>query len=288
MVNYNKSANSIKNSTATNLKPTAQPLHVLLPDMSKSTGSQYNARLSINSLKRDSATAQPSYSNTLSLPAQSPGKLPAEFTEIRHQNLSVAHKDKTITSAFSGKTISTPKTDRQPDQLGCNLVACSHEGDMTAEYPQSDALATIISGQSISFGEPLLSENTAIEHQAASDTFIIKETGIYALHYRLSYEARAPHLLILGFENFPQSYFKQPMTNVPTRGRVNTTVRLLLEAGTVLRFVLIDGASLPTVESALISNAMLEIKLLYRLNLNCAVYSSESGAKNFQSENHVL
>ncbi|WMJ85138.1 hypothetical protein ACS3UN_03580 [Oscillospiraceae bacterium LTW-04] len=288
MVNYNNSAGSSIKPTDPYLKTATQPTHCLLADMFKNTGSQPNARLSVNSLKRHSASAQPSYSAAFALPAQMPGQLPAEFNEVRHQNLSVAHKEKTITSAFSSKPRPTAKAGHKPDESGCSLIPCSREDNITAVYPQAEALSTIRSGQPINFGDPLFTENAAIGHISPTDTFFIKEAGIYELHYSLNYESPTPHMLVFGFESFPQSYFKQQITNAPARGKLNTTVRLLLDTGTSLRLVLVDDPTLSTIESALVSNAMLEIKLLYRLNLNCPAYSSNNSEKNFQSENHFF
>lgn len=299
MVNYNNSTGSTATQAAgIDIKSTQLPLtkrasppaptQSLLSDMCKNAGSKPNASLSVGSLKRPSAPAQPSYSTAFALPDQTPGQLPAEFDKVSSQNLSVAHKEKIIASAIPSRPRPGGKSDHEPGESGCRLIPCSREENNTAVYPQAEALSTVISGQPINFGEALFTENTAIGHEAHTDTFLIKEAGIYELHYSLNYEAPAPCLLLLGFESFPQSYFKQQITSAPSRGKLNATVRLLLDSGTTLRLVLVDDPTISTAESVLISNAMLEIKLLYRIKLSCPVYIAGDPEKNFRSENSFL
>lgn len=296
MVNYNNSADSIVMPTpGIDFKPiqfplkkhTLQPTKSLLEDMCKIVDSQPNARLSVGSLKRPSAPPQPSYSAAFALPVQAPGQFPADLDKVSHQNLSVAHKENIIKSAVAnGRPVG--KSDYKPAERGCNLIPCSQKENLAAVYPQTEALSTIIGGQSINFGEALLTENTAVEHKTHSDTFFIKEAGIYELHYSLNYEVSSPSMLIFGFESFPQSYFRQQITNASYRGKLTTTGCLLLDTGTALRLTLVDDASLATAQSVLISNAVLEIKLLYRLKFSCPVYNAGNPEKNFQSKNNFL
>lgn len=297
MVNYNNSADSIVMPTpGIDFKPiqfplkkhTLQPTKSLLEDMCKIVDSQPNAHLSVGSLKRSSAPPKPSYSAAFALPVQAPGQFPAELDKATYQNLSVAHKENIIKSAVSSNPQPVGKSDYKPTERGCNLIPCSQKESLAAVYPQTEALSTIIGGQSINFGEALLTENTAIEHKTHSDTFFIKEAGIYELHYSLNYEVSSPSMLIFGFESFPQSYFRQQITNASSRGKLTTTGCLLLDTGTALRLTLVDNASLATAQSVLISNAVLEIKLLYRLKFSCPVYSAGNPEKNFQSKNKFL
>lgn len=296
MVNYNNSADSIamptpgidfKSIQFPLKKHNLQPTKNLLEDMCKIVDSQPKARLSVGSLKRPSTPAQPSYSAAFALPVQAPGQLPAELDKVSHQNFSIAQKEKIIKSALASKPRPVGKVDHKQVENGCHLTPCSHEENMAAVFPQTEALSTIISGQPINFGDALFTENVAIEHKAHTDTFFIKEAGIYELHYSLNYEASAPGMLIFGFEGFPQSYFRQQVTNAPARGKLTVTGRLLLDTGTVLRLSLVNDASSST-QSVLVSNAMLEIKLLYRLKFSCPVYSAGNPENNFQAKNSFL
>ena len=291
MVNYNNSADSIamptpgidfKSIQFPLKKNNLQPTKSLLEDMCKIIDSQPNARLSVGSLKRPSAPVTPSYSAAFALPLQTPGQLTAEPDRVSHQNLSISQKEKSIKSAIVSKPRPVGKADHKPVESGCSLTRCSHEENMAAVFPQTEALSTIISGQPINFGDALFTENSAVRHEAHTDTFFIKEAGIYELHYSLNYEASAPSMLIFGFEGFPQSYSRQQITNAPSRGKLTVTGHLLLDTGAVLRLSLLNEVPFSIKQSALVSNAMLEIKLLYRLKFNCPVYSTDNPEKNFQ------
>ena len=297
MVNYNNSADSIamptpgidfKSIQFPLKKHALQPTKSLLEDMCKIVDSQPNARLSVGSLKRPSAPTQPNYNAAFALPVQAPGQLPVELDRVSHQNFSVAQKEKLIKSAIASKPRPVGKHNHKQAESGCRLIPCSHEEDMAVEYPQTEALSTIISGQPINFGDALFTENSAIGHKAHTDTFFIKEAGIYELHYSLNYEASAPSMLIFGFEGFPQSYFRQQITDAPSRGKLTATGRLLLDAGTVLRLSLVNHDSCSMTQSVLVSNTMLEIKSLYRLKFDCPAYSSGNPEKNFQFKNSFL
>ncbi|MEA5136899.1 MAG: hypothetical protein VB035_12260 [Candidatus Fimivivens sp.] len=291
MVNYNNSADSIamptpgidfKSIQFPLKKNNLQPTKSLLEDMCKVVDSQPSARLSVSSLKRPSAPVQPSYSAAFALPVQAPGQLTVEPDRVSHQNLSVSQKERSIKPAIASKPRPDGKADHKLTKSGCSLTPCSHEENMAAVYPQAEALSTIISGQPINFGDALFTENSAIEHKVHTDTFLIKEAGIYELHYSLNYEASAPSMLIFGIEGFPQSYSRQKITTAPSRGKLTVTGRLLLDTGTVLRLSLINDASSSMAQRVLVSNAMLEIKLLYQLKFNCPVYSTDNPEKNFQ------
>lgn len=300
MVNYNNSAGSAALPTsAINLTsaqfPVAKrfspsvPKQSLPADMYKSAGGKPSAHLSVGSLKQHPVTpTQLSYSTAFALPAQSPGQPLAGLDKIGRQNLLGAHKKKAVTPTVPSRSRPDDVPGPKPENSGCSLTPCSREKNNTVVFPQAEALSTVMGGQSVNFGEALLTENTVVGHEANSDIFFIKDAGIYELRYSLNYEVSASCLLLFGFESFPQSYFKQQITFAPSRGKLNATVRLLLDTGTALRLVLVDNPGLPTAGSALVSNAMLEIKQLYGLKLDCPAYTAGNPEKNFQSENGFL
>ncbi len=279
------------------------PTQNLLADMCRNAGSQPSTRLSVVNSKTPADTARPVYSAALSMATQSPIALAAELDKTGHQRLSVVQKQKPATAPAAPvpptptvPAAPTPTTSiRQPDAPAApkpvdsrvGLMPCTAK-DSEAIFPQVEALSTVLAGQPLNFGEALFSENTVIEHQPNTEVFCVRDAGIYELCYSLNYEVAAPCLLIFGFEGFSQSYFKQQVTQAPARGKLRATVRLLLDTGTTLRLVLVNDPAVPTIESALVSNATLEIKQLYRLNISGDNYSTGAPAKNFKSDHSFL
>ena len=273
------------------------PSQSLLADMCRNTGSSPSTRLSVVESKPPAEASQPVYSAAFSLAdAAAPGTLPAGFDSVGHRRLSVAQTEKTpVPASQREKTAEAPgrpKPQAPPAQKtadnGCVLIPCAGPENAAATFPQTEALSTVLTGQTLSFGEALFSENTVIRHEADTDIFCADSTGVYELCYSLHYEVPDPCVLLVGFEGFPQSCFKQQITQAPARGKLRATVRLLLGAGTALRLALLGDPALPTAQSALISNAALEVKRLCRLDINSPFYSSERPEANFWSENSFL
>lgn len=296
MVNYNNSVGTAASQTATVDPASAQfsaakrispptPSQSLLADMCKNASATPSTALSVGDSKRSFEPAQSNYSASFALPAQAPGQVPAEFDSISHQNLSVTQEKKV--AAVPDRPRPGNASNSKSNECSCDLIPYSRREDNTAVFPQAEALSTMMGGQPVNFGDALFTENTTVEHKSNSSEFIIKNEGIYELHYSLNYEVSVPCLLLFGFEGFPQSYFKQQIAQ-PSRGKFNVTVRLLLDTGTALRLVLVDDSTSQTVESALVSNAILEIKQLYQLKLNCPAFSAGSPEKNFRSEHSFL
>lgn len=298
MVNYNNNVGFAAMPTATvDLEaarfPAAKrfsppvPTQSLLADMCKNAGAPSSTRLSVVSIKHPSESPPPSYSAAFALPARTPDQFPAAFDIIGHQNLSVAHKDRIRPPAAPSRRHRAALPTSKADKSECSLLPCSRETeDSTVVFPQAEALCTVAGGQPLNFGEALFAENTLIAHEANTDTFVIKNTGIYELRYSLNYEVPTLCTLCLGFEGFPQSFFKQQIAQAPSRGRLCATVRLLLSTGTALRLMLMDSATATATGSVAVSNAQLEIKQLYQLNLICPDYNANDPAKNFQAENN--
>ncbi len=299
MVNYNNNAGLTASPTASigpdvTPFPAAKgfsppvPTQSLLADMCKNAGAQPSTRLSVVNPKPAVEPARPVYSAAFSLAAQAPGALSPEFDKAGRQRLTVAQKEKTPAPAAPIPSRSDAPPPQRPNESGCTLTPCISGKDNAAIFPQVEALSTVVTGQSLNFGEALFSENIVIGHEADTDVFRIRDAGIYELCYSLNYEVPVPCVLLFGFEGFPQSYFKQQITQAPTRGKLRATVRLLLDTGTALRLVLVNDPAIPTIESALVSNATLEVKQLYRLNISSEGYSTGDPAKNFRSENSFL
>jgi len=315
MANYNNNAGSAATPPAA-VNPDAAsfpatkgfsppvPTQSLLADMCRNAGSQPSTRLSVVNSKTPTDAARPVYSAALSMASQSPIALAAELDRTGHQRLSVVQKPKVaaptapppatppatpvVPTAVPTRPQSAMPAAQKPIDSGISLTPCTATKDSAAIFPQVEALSTVLAGQPLNFGEALFSENTVIEHQPNTEVFCIRDPGVYELCYSLNYEVAAPCLLLVGFEGFSQSYFKQQITQAPTRGKLRATVRLLLDTGTTLRLVLVNDPAVPTIESALISNATLEIKQLYRLNISGADYSTGNPAKNFKSDHSFL
>lgn len=271
-------------TTKRSLSPDFTPS--ILTDMRKSA-SQSTTRLSLGDSKKVSDPDRLSYSTAFSLPAQMPGQLPANIEKRKSKAVSTA-KQQAVPPATSSRTLTHNAAPTKSDECSCSLTPCARKEENTAMFPQAEALSTIMAGQAVNFGEALFNESTIVGHPVNTGAFLIQETGIYELHYSLNYEVSAPCTLILGFENFPQSHFKQPITYAPARGKLKASVRLLLEAGTILRLVLLEDPAAPSIQNALVSNALLEIKQLYRLTVSCPNYSDSDPKKNFRSENSFV
>lgn len=267
------------------------PTQSLLADMCKNAGAQPSTRLSVVNSKTPTDAARPVYSAAFSMAAPAPVSLAAELDKTGHQRLSVVQKQKAaIPTAIAAQTRPQPVTPpaQKPDESSFSLTPCTATKDSAAVFPQVEALSTVLAGQPLNFGEALFSENTVIEHEPNTEIFQIRDAGIYEFRFSLNYEVAAPCLLIFGFEGFSQSYFKQQIIQAPVRGKLRAMVRLLLDTGTTLRLVLVNDPAAPTIESALISNATLEIKQLYRLNISGTDYISGDSAKNFRSDHSFL
>ena len=263
------------------------PTQSILADMRKVTDPQPSTHLRVSSVKRPDVPNRPSYSAAFALPAQSPAQ-PADDTDKRNRKaVPAAPKEKP--SAFkAGRPPTGNEVGQKPTECSCSLIPCTHKEENVATFPQAEALSTIMAGQPVNFGEALFAVSTVVGHPVNTEAFMIQNAGIYELNYSLNYEVAAPCTLIFGFENFPQSYFKQPITYAPARGKLKASVRLLLDAGTVLRLVLVEDPAAPSIQHALVSNAMLEIRQLYHLNLICPEYNVGSPEKNFRSENSFV
>ncbi len=299
MVNYNTSAGP----AASPIAPTGPdvtpfpaakgflspvPTQSALADMCKNSDSRPSTRLSVVNSNPAAEPARPVYSAAFCLAAQTPGARAVESDKAVRQRLSVAQKEKALPPPVPEPARPDPPPAQKPFESECSLIPCTAAKENAAIFPQVEALSTVMSGQSLNFGEALFSENTIVGHEPGTDAFIIRDAGIYELCYSLNYEVSSACTLLFGFEGFPQSCFKQQVTQAPTRGKLRTTVRLLLDTGTALRLVLVNNPAAPTIESALVSNTTLEIKQLYRLNISNAGYSTGNPAKNLRSENSFL
>ncbi len=301
MANYQNAGPAVLSAAAN--RPTAAPIPApkgfsppvptqsLLADMCKNAGTEAYGRLSVVATKPRSDPSRPVHSSAFSV-AGMDGALPAEFDKTGHQSLSVASAERTPTAPRkkppAAASIPPPQAApaQKAEQADGILTPCAPEHS-SAVFPQVEALSTVLAGQSLNFGAALFTENTVLSHEAGSDAFFISQAGVYELCYSLNYEVSGPCVLIVGFENFPQSEFKQQLEG-PARGKLRGVVRLLLDAGTRLRLVLVREPALPIAQSALVSNAALEVRQLYRLTIRKPDYDTGAPEKSARFENSLL